>query len=50
MNASEQAKGLEVTSKIATVVNLFKLPFPDAKADLKPWRNDPDTINWVDPH
>lgn len=50
MNASEQAKGLELTTKIASVVNLFKLPFPDAKADLKPWRNDPDTRNWVDPH
>ncbi len=50
MNASEQAKGLEATSKIATVVNLFKSQFPDAKADLKPWRNDPQTRELVDPH
>ncbi|MBR8831885.1 MAG: hypothetical protein N5P05_002132 [Chroococcopsis gigantea SAG 12.99] len=50
MNASEQAKGLELTAKIATVVNLFKQQFPDARADLKPWRNDPDTLNLVDPH
>jgi hypothetical protein len=49
MNASEQAKGLEITTKIAAVVNLFKSEFPDAKADLKPWRNDPDTREWVDP-
>ncbi len=49
MNASEQAKGLELTSKIATIVNLFKSQFPDAKADLKPWCNDPDTIEWIDP-
>ena len=42
MNASEQAKGLETANKIATIVNLFKLEFPDAKVDLKPWRNDPD--------
>lgn len=49
MNASEQAKGLEVTSKIAAIVNLFKSEFPDAKADLKPWRNDPDTRDLVDP-
>ena len=49
MNASEQAKGLEVTAKIAAIVNLFKSEFPDAKADLKPWRNDPDTRNLVDP-
>jgi hypothetical protein len=50
MNASEQAKGLEITTKIAAVVNLFKAAFPDARADLKPWRNDPDTREWVDPH
>jgi hypothetical protein len=49
MNAAEQARGLEVATKIASVVNLFQLPFPDAKADLKPWRNDPDTRHWVDP-
>jgi len=49
MNASEQATGLDLTSKIAAVVNLFKIEFPDAKADLKPWSNDPDTRNLVDP-
>jgi hypothetical protein len=50
MNASEQARGLELATKIAAVVNLFKAEFPDAKADLKPWRNDPDTRELVDPH
>ena len=50
MNASEQAKTLETTAKIASVVNLFKQHFPDAKADLKPWQNDPDTIELVDPN
>ncbi len=49
MNASEQAKGLELTAKIATIVNLFKGEFPDARADLRPWRNDPDTRQLVDP-
>jgi hypothetical protein len=49
VNAAEQAIGLEVTSKIAGVVNLFKAQFPDAKADLKPWANDPDTLELVDP-
>lgn len=49
MNAAEQAIGLEVTTKIAAVVNLFKAQFPDAKADLKPWANDPDTRELVDP-
>ena len=49
MNAAEQAIGLEVTTKIAAVVNLFKAQFPDAKADLKPWTNDADTRELVDP-
>lgn len=49
MNAAEQAKSLETTSKIAAVVNLFKADFPDARSDLKPWANDPDTRELVDP-
>lgn len=49
MNAVEQAKSLEIASKIAAVVNLFKAEFPDASSDLKPWRNDPDTRELVDP-
>jgi hypothetical protein len=49
MNASEQAKGLELAAKIATLVNLFKQAFPDARADLKPWHNDPHTRQLVDP-
>ncbi len=49
MNAAEQAKSLETASKIATVVNLFKAEFRDARTDLKPWANDPDTRQLVDP-
>ncbi|MBD2462762.1 hypothetical protein H6G89_17110 [Oscillatoria sp. FACHB-1407] len=49
MNAAEQALGLEATTKIAAVVNLFKAQFPDVKADLKPWVNDPDIQDLVDP-
>lgn len=49
MNASEQATNLELASKIAAVVNLFKLDFPDARADLKPWKNDPETRELIDP-
>ncbi|QLE58284.1 hypothetical protein [Nostoc sp. TCL26-01] len=49
MNASEQATNLELASKIATAVNLFKFEFPDAKSDLKPWKNDPETRELVDP-
>lgn len=49
MNAAEQANGLELATKIASVVSLFKAQFPDARADLKPWANDPDTRELVDP-
>lgn len=49
MNAADQAIGLAVATKIAAVVNLFKSQFPDAKADLKPWANDPDTRDLIDP-
>jgi hypothetical protein len=49
VNAAEQATNVEVASKIATVVNLFKTEFPDAKSDLKPWKNDPETRELVDP-
>lgn len=48
MNAAEQATNLELASKIATVVNLFKSEFPDVRSDLKPWRNDPETRELVD--
>jgi len=49
VNAAEQALGVEVATKIAAVVNLFKIQFPDAHADLKPWANDAGTREWVDP-
>lgn len=49
MNAAEKARNFEVASKIATVVNLFKSEFPDIRVDLKPWMNDPDTLELVDP-
>lgn len=49
MNAALMATNLEIASKIATVVNLFKFEFPDAKSDLKPWTNDPETMELVDP-
>ena len=49
MNAAEQATNVEFASKIATVVNLFKYEFPDVKSDLKPWHNDLETRELVDP-
>jgi hypothetical protein len=49
VNAAEQATSIEFASKIATVVRLFKLEFPDLRVDLKPWTNDQDTRSLVDP-
>jgi hypothetical protein len=49
VNAAEQAKSLAAASKIAAVVNLFKSEFPDARSDLKPWANDRNTRELIDP-
>ncbi|MGB3138107.1 MAG: hypothetical protein WBG38_08975 [Nodosilinea sp.] len=49
VNAAEQANSIELASKIAAVVGLFKSELPDLRADLKPWANDPATRGLVDP-
>jgi hypothetical protein len=49
VNAAQQATDIALTSKIASVVSLFRSEFPDAKVDLKPWANDLDTQELVDP-
>ncbi|PSN18640.1 hypothetical protein C7271_11425 [filamentous cyanobacterium CCP5] len=49
MNAAEQANSIQVATKIATVVRLFKAEFPDLRADLSPWTSDPETRELLDP-
>jgi len=49
MNATEQAKNIELATKIAAFATLFKQQFPDAKVDLSPWANDSCTRELVDP-
>ena len=49
VNAAEQASTIELASKIAATVGLFKAELPDLKADLKPWANDPGVRNLIDP-
>ncbi|PPT07991.1 hypothetical protein CKA32_006747 [Geitlerinema sp. FC II] len=49
VNAAEQAKDFQIASKIAAVVNVFKGEFPDLRSDLKPWTNDPETREMLDP-
>lgn len=49
VNAAEQALSIEYASKIAATVGVFKGQLPDLRSDLKPWANDPDTRNLIDP-
>ncbi len=43
MNAVDQARSLELAQAIASVASLFRDHFPDARANLQPWRDDPLT-------
>ena len=43
MNAADQARSLELAQAIASVVGLFRANFPAARANLTPWRDDPQT-------
>lgn len=43
MNAAEQARSLALAQAIASVAVLFRGHFPDARANLTPWRDDPLT-------
>jgi hypothetical protein len=49
VNAAQQATDITLASKIASAVSLFRSEFPDAKVDLKPWTEDLDTQELVDP-
>ena len=48
MNAAEQARSLELAQRIAAVAALFRRFFPDARANLTPWRDDPQTRAFAD--
>jgi hypothetical protein len=48
MNASEQARSVELAQAIASVVSLFRRFFPDARANLTPWRDDPLTRHFAE--
>ena len=49
VNAAEQAINVQLATKIATIVNLFKAKYPAARSDLKPWLNNSDTRKLLDP-
>jgi hypothetical protein len=50
VNAAQQANSIEMTSKIAAIVNLFRSYFPDVSADLKPWIENEETKEFDDPN
>jgi len=43
MNAADQARTLQLAQAIASAASLFREQFPDARANLNPWRDDPQT-------
>ena len=43
MNAADLARSPEMAGAIASAAGLFRRHFPDARANLTPWRDDPLT-------
>jgi|TARA_E500000178_G_scaffold325052_1_gene352075 hypothetical protein len=48
MNAAEQARSLELAQLIASAVTLFRQRCPDARPNLRPWRDDPQTRRFAE--
>ena len=48
MNAADQARNLEWAQAIASTAALFRSEFPAARANLTPWRDDPQTRAWAE--
>jgi hypothetical protein len=46
VNAINQAKSLEMISKIEAIIYLFRSQFPDSLADLKPWLQNAETARF----
>lgn len=49
MNAADQARTLVLAQAIASVAALFRGHFPDARANLNPWRDDALTRAYGEP-
>ena len=48
MNAADQARSLELAQAIAAAAALVRSHFPAARANLTPWRDDPQTRAWAE--
>jgi hypothetical protein len=48
MNAADQVRSLQWAQTVAAIAALFRQHFPDARANLTPWRDDPQTRAFAD--
>ena len=49
LNAGESVRSVDQAQALASVITLVRQRFPAAKANLKPWRDDPQTRQWSEP-
>ena len=49
LNAGESVRSVDQAQALASTVTLVRRQFPAAKANLTPWRDDPQTRQWTEP-
>ncbi len=49
VNAADQVQSLSCAHALASSVTLVRQHFPEAYANLTPWRADPETRRWLQP-
>ena len=48
MNAADAVNSVRLVQALASAVTLVKQRFPAARANLSPWRDDPQTRHWLE--
>lgn len=48
MNAADAVNSVGLVQALASAVTLVKQRFPAARANLSPWRDDPQTRRWLE--
>ncbi|MBL6800297.1 MAG: hypothetical protein ISQ51_01455 [Synechococcus sp. BS307-5m-G37] len=48
MNAADAVNSVALVQALASTVTLVKQRFPAARANLSPWRDDPQTRDWLE--
>ena len=48
MNAADQVHSVADVHALASVLTLVRKYFPEASANLNPWRDDPETRRWME--